>query len=79
MPHDKYNIRCIAHARTNRKGDIFKQRRLFIDKAHTVLGVFRFAFFLLLNTLEMSIHLSKDTIIETLKLFNLHLNAIESL
>ena len=27
-PHDKYNIRCIAHARTNRKDNIFMQRRL---------------------------------------------------
>ena len=27
-PHDEYNIRGIAHARTNRKDDIFVQRRL---------------------------------------------------
>ena len=27
-PHGKYNIRGIAHARTNRKDDIFMQRRL---------------------------------------------------
>ena len=27
-PHDKYNIRGIAHTRTNRKEDIFMQRRL---------------------------------------------------
>ena len=27
-PHDKYNIRGNAHARTKRKDDIFKQRRL---------------------------------------------------
>ena len=27
-PHDKYNIRGIAHARTNRKDDVFMQRRL---------------------------------------------------
>ena len=27
-PHDKYNIRGIAHARTNRKDDIFMQIRL---------------------------------------------------
>ena len=26
--HDKYNIRGIAHPRTNRKDDIFMQRRL---------------------------------------------------
>ena len=28
IPHDKYNIRGIAHVRTNRKDDIFRQRRL---------------------------------------------------
>ena len=28
IPHDKYNIRGIAHVRTNRKDDIFMQRRL---------------------------------------------------
>ena len=29
IPHDKYNIRGIAaHARTNKKDDIFMQRRL---------------------------------------------------
>ena len=27
-PHDRYNIRGIAHARTNRKDAIFMQRRL---------------------------------------------------
>ena len=27
-PHDRYNIRGNAHARTNRKDDIFMQRRL---------------------------------------------------
>ena len=27
-PHDKYNIRGIVHARTNRKDDIFMQRQL---------------------------------------------------
>ena len=27
-PHDKYNIHGIAHVRTNRKDDIFMQRRL---------------------------------------------------
>ena len=27
-PHDKYNIRGIAHVRTNRNDDIFMQRRL---------------------------------------------------
>ena len=28
IPHDRYNIRGIAHVRTNRKDDIFVQRRL---------------------------------------------------
>ena len=58
-PHDKYNKRGIAHARTNRKNDICMQRRLvqnfildlFIDEAHTALEfpaccLVRFAAFL---------------------------------
>ena len=45
-PHDKYKIRGIAHARTNRKDDIYMQRRLFIDEAHTALDIFSFAVFL---------------------------------
>ena len=45
IPHDKYNIRGIAHARTNRKDDIFMQRRLYIDEAHMALDIFRFAVF----------------------------------
>ena len=40
IPHDEYNIRGIAHVRKNCKDDIFMQRRLLIDKAHTVLDVF---------------------------------------
>ena len=28
IPHDRYNIRGIAHVRTNRKDDILMQRRL---------------------------------------------------
>ena len=59
-PHDKYNIRGIAHARTNRIDDIFMQRQpvqnltfnievgsrdLFFDKAHTAMDIFRFAVF----------------------------------
>ena len=43
--HGKYNVRSIAHARTKRKDDIFMQRRLYIDEAHTVLDIFRFAAF----------------------------------
>ena len=34
IPHDRYNIRGIAHVRTNRKDDIFMQRRLYIDAEH---------------------------------------------
>ena len=30
---------------TNRKDDIFMQRRLYIDEAHTALDIFRFAVF----------------------------------
>ena len=41
----KYNIRGIYHARTNRKDDIFIQRRLYIDEAHTALDIFRFVVF----------------------------------
>ena len=33
----------MAHARTNRKDDIFMQRQLYIDQAHMVLDIFRFA------------------------------------
>ena len=50
-PHYKYNIRGIAHARTNRKDNIFMQRRLYIDEAHTALDIFRFAVFF---TFELS-------------------------
>ena len=42
-PHDKYNKRGIAHVRTNRKDDIFMQRQLYIDEAHTAQDKFRFA------------------------------------
>ena len=28
IPHDRYNMRGIAHAHTNRKDDIFMQRQL---------------------------------------------------
>ena len=33
IPHDRYNIRGIAHLRTNRKDDIFRQRRLYIESS----------------------------------------------
>ena len=42
IPHDKYHIRDIAHARRNKKDKIFMQR-LYINKAHTALDIFRFA------------------------------------
>ena len=45
IPHDKYNIHGIVHARTNRHNDIFMQRRLYIDEARTALDIFRFAVF----------------------------------
>ena len=31
IPHDEYNIRSIAHTHTNRKDEIFMQRRLYIE------------------------------------------------
>ena len=40
IPHDKYNIRGIVHVRTNRKDDIFMQRRLYIGDAHMALNIF---------------------------------------
>ena len=45
IPHDKYNIRGIAHACTNRKDNIFVRRGLYIDEAHMALEIFRFAVF----------------------------------
>ena len=45
IPHDKYNRHGIAHARANSKDDIFMQRQLYIDEAHTALDIFRFAVF----------------------------------
>ena len=33
----------------NRKDDIFIQRRLYIDEAHTALDIFRFAAFFFVN------------------------------
>ena len=39
-PHDRYNIRSIAHARTNRIDNIFMQKRLCIDDAHMALNIF---------------------------------------
>ena len=52
-PHDKYNIRGIAHASTNRKNDIFMQRPLYIEKLHTVLDIFCFVEFLIIEVIEV--------------------------
>ena len=46
IPHDKYDICGIAHAGTNRKDDIFMQRQLYIDEAHTAMDIFQFVVFL---------------------------------
>ena len=35
------NICSIAHARTNRKDNVFLQRQLYIDEAHRALDIFR--------------------------------------
>ena len=43
IPHDKYDVRGIAHVRTDRKEDIFMQRQMYIDEAHTALDIFRIA------------------------------------
>ena len=53
IPHDKYNIRGIAHARNNRKDDIFMQRRLYIDELHTALDIFCFGVSLLIEVIEV--------------------------
>ena len=38
--HMKYDVRGIAHARTNRKDDILMQRWLYIDDANIALSIF---------------------------------------
>ena len=43
IPHDKYDIRGIVYKRTDRKDDIFMQRRVCIDEAHTALDIFHTA------------------------------------
>ena len=40
IPHDKYDVCGIAHARTNRQDVIFMQKQLYIDDAHTALNIF---------------------------------------
>ena len=52
-PHYKCNIRGNANLRTSRKDDIFMQRRLYINEAHTALDIFRFAVFFLAFSLWM--------------------------
>ena len=37
ISHDKYDVRGIAHACND---DIFMQRQLYIDQAHTALDIF---------------------------------------
>ena len=37
-PHDKYDIRCIAHASTSRIDNIFKQRRQVHSFTYNILG-----------------------------------------
>ena len=38
IPHDEYNLCGIVHKHTNRKDDIFMQRRLYIDEPRTTQG-----------------------------------------
>ena len=40
IPHDRYDICGIAHVRMDRKHNIFMQRRLYIDEAHTAFDIF---------------------------------------
>ena len=54
IPHDKYTIHSNSNVRTNRKDDMFMQRRLYIDEAHTALDIFRFAVFFILAFINFS-------------------------
>ena len=70
-PHDKYNIRGIAHARTNREEHFHAKttsaklyiyigvgsRDLFIDEAHMALGIFPLFFPCMLPTPHCGIFL----------------------
>ena len=40
IQHNEYDILGIAQACTDRKDNIFMQRRLYIDEAHTALDIF---------------------------------------
>ena len=53
IPHDKHNIRSIAHAPTNRKDGIFIQRQLYIDELHMAPDIFCFAVFLVIEVIEV--------------------------
>ena len=59
MEFHMINIMYAALSRNrNRKDDILMQRRLYIDEAHTVLDIFRFAAFFwykLQNRLKITI------------------------
>ena len=47
IPHDKCNLRGIAYALcTHKQKDNIFMQRLYIDKAHMALDIFRFAAFL---------------------------------
>ena len=50
IPHDKYDVRDIAHAHTNRKDNNFMQRQLYIDEA---LDIFCFAVFIYLYLVSL--------------------------
>ena len=39
IQHNEYDICGIAQARTDRKDDIFVQRRLYIDEVHMALNI----------------------------------------
>ena len=41
ITHDGCNIGGIAHAHTNRKDDIFIQRRLYIDETNTKMDTLK--------------------------------------
>ena len=45
IPHDKYNIRIIAHASTNWKDNLSLKDDLYIAEAHTAMDMFRYAVF----------------------------------
>ena len=65
-PHDKYNLRGIAHAMTSAKLYIYigvGSRDLFIDEAHTALGIFPVFFPCMLPTPLCGIFSLKPSIV----------------